>query len=286
MLTKTQIYAIVILCVSLNLLGCGSSAPPHLKPVSGNTIASLAKKGFTTKDPIFIRIFKQESELELWKQKKDGIYYHFKTYPICKWSGKLGPKLRHGDKQAPEGFYRVSNSQMNPSSKYYLSFNLGFPNSYDRAHGRTGRHLMVHGNCESRGCYAMTDALIEEIYLLARDSFIGGQKTFEVHAFPFRMTKKNMAKYKKHKWIRFWKTIKEGHDFFENSRRLPKIDVCNKNYLINAAFTNQNARVFANRPCPRYKKQIPALYLGKTELQPTQTQWQRFILSSSKLLSF
>ena len=131
----------------------------------------------------------------MWKARDDGRFYHFKTYPICNWSGNVGPKTTLGDKQAPEGFYRVANTQMNPNSQYYLAFNLGYPNAYDRALQRTGDALMVHGKCKSVGCYAMTDALIEEIYTLAREALKGGQESFEVHAFPFRMTEANMARY-------------------------------------------------------------------------------------------
>ena len=93
-----------------------------------------------------------------------------------------------GDRQAPEGFYTVTKAQMNPNSSLYLAFNLGYPNLYDRANRRTGDFLMVHGKCRSAGCYAMTDGLIEEIYALAREAFIGGQETIQVHALPFRMT--------------------------------------------------------------------------------------------------
>ena len=81
----------------------------------------------------------------------------FATYPICLWSGRLGPKLREGDRQAPEGFYTVSAEQLNPNSRWHRSFSLGFPNAFDQAHGRTGSFIMVHGGCPSIGCYAMTD---------------------------------------------------------------------------------------------------------------------------------
>ena len=120
----------------------------------------LGKKGMKLETPLFVRVFKEESELEVWKQRDDGRFYHFKTYPICNWSGTLGPKIQQGDMQAPEGFYSVPQSQMNPNSQYHLAFNLGYPNSYDRANRRTGEFLMIHGKCKSAGCYAMTDALI------------------------------------------------------------------------------------------------------------------------------
>ena len=125
--------------------------------------------------PLYIRIFKLEAEMEVWMQEPSGVYQLFRTYPICNWSGDVGPKLKEGDRQAPEGFYVVSARQMNPNSKYYLSFNIGYPNAYDRAHGYTGSYLMVHGGCRSQGCYAITDDAIQEFYILARDAFARGQ---------------------------------------------------------------------------------------------------------------
>lgn len=210
----------------------------------------LLKKGMRLNAPIFIRIYKQESELEIWKKKKDGIFHKFKSYPICNWSGKLGPKLKQGDKQAPEGFYRIYNSQMNPNSKYHLSFNLGYPNAYDRSFKRTGANLMVHGGCTSSGCYAMTDALVEEIYALAREAFKGGQPYFEVHAYPFRMTTKNMRKYRYHRWINFWRMIKKGSDEFNFTRIPPIVRVCERRYHINPAFATIKYRLNPSGPCP------------------------------------
>ncbi len=212
----------------------------------------LGKKGMNPYSPIFVRIFKEESELEVWKQRKDGRFYHFKTYPICTWSGKLGPKHKQGDKQAPEGFYTVNRHQMNPKSSFHLAFNLGYPNSYDRAHGRTGNFLMVHGKCTSAGCYAMTDPLMEEIYALAREAFIGGQQKFHVHAFPFRMTEANMARHQKSKNYRFWKTLKQGYDYFELTRMPPKVAVCNRRYHVNVDW--RGSRPHPNGACPRFTR--------------------------------
>jgi len=112
-------------------------------------------------------------------------YEHLKDYIICASSGYLEPKLKEGDRQAPEGFYKVKKQQLNPHSKYHLSFNLGYPNKYDKAHKRTGTFLMVHGNCVSAGCYAMTDEKIEKIYALVEGALEHGQKYIDVHAFPF-----------------------------------------------------------------------------------------------------
>ena len=178
----------------------------------------------------------------MWKAKDDGRFYLFKTYPICSYSGNLGPKVSQGDRQAPEGFYLVSLDQMNPSSKYHLSFNIGFPNAYDRAYGRTGQDIMVHGDCTSAGCYAMTDGVVEEIFILARQALEGGQTAFQIQAYPFRMTAANMAAHKDDQWYDFWKNLKEGYDYFEITHLPPKIEVCDKHYLINAAFVNRAAR--------------------------------------------
>lgn len=261
MFKKVIISNVALLFCVLVLAGCGQVSAPHLKPLPAEVRALLAKKQMRQDSPIFLRIFKQESELEVWKVKADGRYHHFKTYPICNWSGKIGPKQRQGDKQSPEGFYRVSQLGMNPNSKYHLSFNLGYPNAYDRSRGRTGKHLMVHGDCKSVGCYAMTDALVEEIYLLARESFRGGQEDFSVHAFPFRMTNANLKKHRRSKWYPFWKDLKQGYDHFEAQRTEPKVNVCSKRYLINASFIGGNGRIDPKRPCPSYQKFVPGLDL-------------------------
>lgn len=132
-------------------------------------LAQLEHKHMSKESPILVRLFKEEAELEVWKKDSSGRFALLKTYPICRWSGELGPKIREGDRQAPEGFYTVTPGQMNPNSHSYLSFDIGYPNAFDRAYGRTGGDIMVHGDCSSRGCYAMTDEQISEIYALARE---------------------------------------------------------------------------------------------------------------------
>ncbi len=243
--------------LSVWLGGCplgGGDIVPALKQLPAATQVMLAKKGMTQEEPILVRIFKEESELEIWKQKSDGRYYHFKTYPICTWSGELGPKVVEGDKQAPEGFYTVTPGQMNPNSQFHLAFNLGYPNSYDKVNGHTGSALMVHGDCRSAGCFAMTDALIEEIYGLAREAFRGGQEKFNVHVFPFRMTDANMKRHRKSKWYRFWKTLKVGYDDFDLTRIPPKVTVCSRQYLVNAEFLGHVARPDPASTCPAYRR--------------------------------
>ena len=187
----------------------------------------LVKKGA----PVFIRIFKEEAILEIWI-KKEHEYVHLKDYVICAMSGNLGPKLVEGDMQAPEGFYKVHKSQLNPKSKFHLSFNLGYPNAYDRMHKRTGSFLMVHGNCVSAGCFAMTDEKIEEIYALVEAALNHGQRYIAVHAFPFRMSDENMQFYEGNEWYDFWTNLKEGYDYFSLEKVPPKIKVKHKKYEI------------------------------------------------------
>ena len=173
---KLFISTVTALLVAFGLAACAKiEIAPHLRPLSNDTMMLLGRKGMDAQAPIFIRVFKEESELEIWKQRDDGRFYHFKTYPICNWSGELGPKVKYGDRQAPEGFYTITREQMNPNSNYYLALNLGYPNAYDRAQRRTGEYLMIHGKCKSAGCYAMTDALMEEIYAIAREILPGRQ---------------------------------------------------------------------------------------------------------------
>ena len=194
---------------------------------------ALKRVGARVGDPIFIRIFKKNSELEVWiKPKKSSRYKLLKIYGICKYSGGLGPKLMQGDKKSPEGFYSVNYSALNPHSNYHLSFNLGFPNLYDRYHGYTGSYLMVHGKCKSVGCYAMGDRNIDDIYMLVEKALLNGQLSVSVHIFPFRMTKINLARHKKSRWYKFWLNLKEGYDAFEKSHRVPTIEVVNGRYNV------------------------------------------------------
>jgi len=225
------------LCAVVALAGCDTDGLQYgkaMKSLSPEMVAALQTKNMPTESAILVRLFKEEAELEVWKQDAAGRYDLLKTYPICRWSGELGPKVKEGDRQAPEGFYTITPAQMNPNSQFYLSFNMGFPNTYDKAWGRTGAHLMVHGDCSSRGCYAMTDDQIGEIYALARESFFGGQRAFQVQAFPFRLTPTNFARHRNNPNIPFWRMLKEGSDHFEVTRQEPKVDVCEKRYVFNA----------------------------------------------------
>lgn len=235
---------------ALLLAGCQSNIPKAMTPVPAILLTKMKVLGMDETAPIFIRIFKEESQLEVWKQKQNGEYALLTTYAICRWSGELGPKIQEGDYQAPEGFYTVTPSQMNPNSAYYLSFNIGYPNAFDRSLGRTGGNLMVHGACSSAGCYSMTDAQAAEIFALARDSFKGGQTSFQVHAFPFQMTPENMAKHHANKHFGFWQMLKAGYDHFEATRRIPKVDVCGRHYVFDA--DSGGLPFVANAACPPF----------------------------------
>ena len=254
--TKTTLMGRVLApALAMLALAACSSAPslaPADQPLSKDAMMLLGKKGMTAEAPIFIRIFKEESELEVWKQRADGRFYHFKTYPICNWSGELGPKVKQGDKQAPEGFYSISAEQLNPNSSFHLAFNLGFPNAYDKSQNRTGDFVMIHGQCRSAGCYAMTDALIEEIYALGRDAIRSGQKSIPVHAFPFRLTESNLARHANSPWVPFWSTLKEGYDHFETVRMPADVAVCGRKYVINVKLPQ--SKVDPERGCPQFER--------------------------------
>lgn len=194
----------------------------------------LLEKGLEYGAPIFIRIFKDPGVLEVWVESNDGTFINFKNYDICTFSGKLGPKLKQGDNQSPEGFYFVNAGRLNPWSSFHLSFNLGYPNKYDRDHGRTGSALMVHGNCVSIGCYAMTDAYINEIYALSVAALKSGQTFFRVHSFPFKLESEVLSKYSSSQWHPFWLNLKEGYDYFNKYKRPPNVEVSNGKYVFGA----------------------------------------------------
>jgi murein L,D-transpeptidase YafK len=243
------------LAAAVALAGCETDGTTlsgrALQPISQKMLSEMASKNMSKESPILIRLFKQESELEVWKEDGAGRFALLKTFPICRWSGDLGPKIKEGDRQAPEGFYTITPGQMNPQSQYYLAFNMGFPNAYDKANDRTGAFLMIHGDCSSRGCYAMTDEQIAEIYALARESFFGGQRAFQIQAYPFRMTPANMAKHRNNPNMAFWKMLKEGYDHFEVSRLEPKVEVCEKRYVFNAE--GADGKFSPRAQCPVYE---------------------------------
>jgi murein L,D-transpeptidase YafK len=242
----------VLVALSILLIYAAIPAIAELPPSNARSTAAIARArpelereladtGLRWGSPVFIRIFKQEEALEVWVKDRRKFRL-FRTYPICRYSGALGPKLREGDGQAPEGFYFVRPRAMNPSSAFHLSFDIGYPNSCDRYHERTGSAIMVHGSCVSIGCFAMTDDAIEEIYALADAALRGGQTFFRIHIFPFRMTRRNLERSlsrrlfplmdaPNRRWSEFWSNLKEGHDFFEERRVPPDVRVVDGRYV-------------------------------------------------------
>ena len=275
--------------IAITMAACANEVPKHLEPLSYQVQQDLKNLGMTAGAPLMIRIFKEESELEIWKQAASGHYSLFKTYPICKWSGELGPKIAEGDRQAPEGFYPINQGLMNPWSKYYLSFNLGYPNKFDQAHNRTGSYLMVHGACSSAGCYSMTDEIIADVFSLARESFSGGQQAFQVQAFPFRMTDENMARHVDSPWYSFWQNLKEGHDAFDRDRQPPKVTVCDRRYVFNTNFSVANENhIDPVRACPAGEElcdQLTPIYRCQASRRQTQLQFYNNQITSISVLN-
>lgn len=224
----------VIVVGFLAFLITACSGASRLSPsyISGGPITERLKKyGLEKGDEVLIRIFKEEAVLEVWmKPKGKAQYIHFSNYPICNFSGELGPKVYEGDYQSPEGFYRVDRYALNPHSRFYKSFNLGYPNAYDRSHHRTGSYLMVHGKCDSVGCYAMTDPQIEEIYGLVEMALKNGQPYVEVQAYPFKMEQDRLSREINSKHYSFWQNLQEGYHLFERNPQPLSYGIHNRKY--------------------------------------------------------
>ncbi|WP_200913597.1 murein L,D-transpeptidase family protein [Devosia sp. Leaf64] len=233
-----RLAAIIILAwLGVGLAACSNFVKGgdnrHNIPLAPAMVKALHDIGSSPGEGMVVRIFKKEAVLEVWKHTNSGQFKLFKTYNICAFSGDLGPKFREGDYQSPEGFYTITPGLMNPKSAYFLAFNTGFPNKFDRANGRSGSNLMVHGDCKSVGCYAMTDGGMAEIYALARESFKGGNSSFQVQIYPFRMTTANLAQFASNQHLAFWRNIKEGYDLFDLNKTPPAWDVCENRYIFN-----------------------------------------------------
>ena len=262
MIRATGLRALVLAAFAAGLtpvtcLGENSNRLPTkaTKELPPELFSLLRQKRMPKYSPILVRVFKEEAELEVWKQDTTGRFQILKIYPICRWSGDLGPKLQEGDRQAPEGFYAVTPELINPNSNFYLAINTGYPNSFDKANSRDGSLLMIHGDCSSSGCYAMTDEQISEIYSLARDSFLGGRTSFQVQAYPFRLTPANLARHRNSPNLAFWKMLKIGNDHFEATHLEPKVDVCNRRYVFDAQRPSNSPKPLVFNPtgkCPAF----------------------------------
>jgi murein L,D-transpeptidase YafK len=253
------------------------------KELSPQLLSLLQQKNMPKHSPIVVRIFKEESELEIWKQDTTGHFQILKIYPICRWSGDLGPKVHAGDRQAPEGFYTITPELMNPSSNYYLAINTGFPNTFDKANDRDGAFLMIHGDCSSRGCYAMTDDQIGEIYSLARDSLLGNQQSFQIQAYPFRMTPANLAQHRTNPHMAFWKMLKIGNDHFEATHLEPKVEVCNRRYVFDAQQPPKSSKPIVFDPigkCPAFVVNPEIARPAREKQRADEVQYKQLVKAS------
>lgn len=223
-------------------------------PDTSQPMTRLAAAGLSLGAPVLIRVFKAESELEVWLEKRHRFVL-FATYPICYWSGVLGPKLREGDKQTPEGFYFLTEDLLHHGGRWRRSLNLGYPNAFDRTQGRSGSAILIHGGCDSIGCLAMTNEVNAELYDLVAAALTRGAASVPVHVFPFRMTPENIAAYPAGRWSSFWDDLRQGYDSFERTRLPPRVSVCQKRYRVD------DASPFVRTPdaiehCPQDRDQI------------------------------
>lgn len=246
----------------LTLSGCQDTSIDDLSPkatreLPDKIVQKMKAKGMKKNAPVYFRLFKDEHVVEVWKQKDNGKFDMVQNYNICAWSGTLGAKYKQGDRQAPEGYYPIRPHQMNPASKYFLAINTGFPNAFDRANGRSGSDLMIHGACSSSGCYSMTDESVQQIFAFARDAFAGGQKEIILEALPFRMTPEKMAIFSAHKDFKFWTMLREGYDAFELTKIPPTVDFCEKKYVFNRVAESGSFNV--NAACPPSQPRFPQL---------------------------
>jgi len=226
----------IILCLlyALALFADSALGNPRISLYTKQKLlAELPAFGLAVGDEILLRAFKSENQLELWMHPAGKQHFVlFRTYPICKYSGQLGPKLHEGDGTTPEGFYNIDRHSLNPHSRYYLSINIGYPNTFDRYHGHTGSSIMIHGACQSIGCFAMGNSQIEEIYFLIEQAIKHGQRRIALHAFPFRMTDSNMHAYRNNPWYAFWQELKIGYDRFNQEKVALNISVLQGRYNI------------------------------------------------------
>ena len=279
-----QVWRAAVLVGALAASGGALASTKHLAPIPPATLALMESKGLSAASPILMRAYKKEGEIEVWKKGDDGRFVRLKTFPICRWSGQLGPKTAQGDRQVPEGFYAVTPAQLNPNSSYHLSFDIGYPNAYDRLYGGSGAFLMVHGACSSSGCFAMTNSGVSEIYAIVREAFAAGQAAFQFQSFPFRMTAENLAKHRSDQHIAFWRQLKEGSDRFEATGEEPVVGVAFGRYafapsadpakesLVKARRAREDAAVAA---LSRKKPAVTVTYLDGGMHKSFQAQMKR-----------
>jgi murein L,D-transpeptidase YafK len=190
----------------------------------------FAVKGLKLGSPVFIRVYKQTSEMELWVQQGPR-YVHFKTYGICRWSGFLGPKFYEGDRQSPEGLYRITTSDLIVNRRWDRAMNINFPNSFDSMNGRGGSGILIHGGCGSIGCFAVQNESVEDVYGAVRAALKGGQAYVPVLALPFRFTSLAPEKEDTLQMSEFWADLRRADLLFERDKIPPAAWICDGRYL-------------------------------------------------------
>ncbi|KLN97505.1 L,D-transpeptidase family protein [Moellerella wisconsensis] len=205
----------------------------------------------TQNNSVFIQVFKEENQLELYQKQQNGQFSLLKIYPICNYSGGLGPKKQPGDLKSPEGFYQITMTQLNPNSRYYRSINLGFPNAFDTAQGYDGQYLMIHGDCVSVGCYAMTDQAMGEIYHYTAAALKHGQSHIDINIYPFKMTAENMARHRNSPHYNFWQQLKPAYDYFIATKRPAVISVQAGQYKIEKDSVDEDNMTKNKNPHPQ-----------------------------------
>lgn len=242
-------------------------------PDTERPLARLNAAGLQLGAPMLIRIFKAESELEVWVKKRT-TYALFATYPVCYWSGVLGPKLREGDKQTPEGFYALSESALHHGDRWRRSLNIGYPNAFDRTNRRSGSNILVHGGCDSVGCFAMTDPVNAELYDLVSATLRTSAEYVPLHVFPFRMTDANLAANPAGRWKEFWDDLRSGYDSFERTRMPPNISVCGRQYHVsdNSPFTRNTEAV---ELCLKDRMAFPEIHEAAAKTAPHAKKAER-----------
>lgn len=187
----------------------------------------LKEKNLSFKDlNILLVAYKQEGELEIYaKSKTEKNYQLFLTYKICSSSGELGAKNQQGDYQVPEGFYSINH--FNPTSTYFLSLGISYPNQADKKRNAAypkrdlGGAIYLHGSCVTIGCIPITDTYIKEVYILAVQARANGQTKIPIYIFPFHFTPSNQQEfYSNHKnLVGFWDNLKIGYEKFEKNKK-------------------------------------------------------------------
>jgi murein L,D-transpeptidase YafK len=226
------IFVTLWLLVPFTESALGARRSPYGKAVAAKAIElskAFEEKGLKLGSPVFIRVYKQTSEMELWIEK-GSRYVLFKTYGICRWSGGLGPKYYEGDRQSPEGLYRITSADLIVNARWDRAMNINYPNSFDVMNGRSGSGILIHGKCGSIGCFAIQDRNVEEVYAAVREALKGGQAYIPVLSLPFRFASLAPSKQDTRQMSEFWSDLRRADLLFARDRLPPAAWICDGRY--------------------------------------------------------